>query len=85
MVWGANRWVTPEHFLKTKMELRNFIAKWDKNYAYSTVKTNMPFSVQKEILSPLPNNFNVLAITDDGTVVNKDNIMTYLDLKYLTI
>ena len=45
----------------------------------------MPFSVQKEILSPLPNNFNVLAITDDGTVVNKNNIMSYLDTKYLTI
>ena len=85
VIWYADFWTAPEDFLKCKMELRNFIAKWDKNYAYSTVKTNMPFSVQKEILSPLPNNFNVLAITDDGTVVNKNNIMSYLDTKYLTI
>ena len=45
----------------------------------------MSFSVQNELESPLPDNFNVLAITEDGTIVNRDNIMTYLDTKYLTI
>ena len=85
VVWYADARTAPEDFLKCKMELRNFIARWDKNYAYSMVKTNMSFSVQNELESPLPDNFNVLAITEDGTIVNRDNIMTYLDTKYLTI
>ena len=34
---------------------------------------------------PLPTNFNVLAITDDGTVVNRRNLMDYMNPDSLTI
>ena len=85
MVWGANRWVTPEHFLKTKMELRNFIARWDKEYAYSMHKTDMPLVVQREMILPIPTNYNVLAITGNGTIVSSKNIMDYMKRECLTI
>ena len=85
MVWYADHWTSSEDFLKCKMELRNFIAKWDKEYAYSMVKTDMPFSIQKEFILPVHDNFNVLAITEEGNIVDRENIMEYLTGKELTI
>ena len=85
VVWYADTFTSPENFLKCKMELRNFIAKWDKEYAYSMIKTDMPFGIQKEHLLPLSNNFNVLAITEDGAIVNRKNIMEYMSTDFLTI
>ena len=85
MVWYADHWTKPEDFLKCKMEIRDFIAKWDKDYAYTMVKTDMPFSVQREISLPVPTNYNVMAITSDGVVVNRKNIMEYMSTEFLTI
>ena len=45
----------------------------------------MEGKAQKEFYSPLPNDFRVKAITDDGTIVHKDNIMPYLDRHSLCI
>ena len=60
-------------------ELRDFIAQWDENYAYNKGKTRlMEQQAQKEFFSPLPNDFNVKAITDDGTIVTKHNILDYM-------
>ena len=67
------------------MELRNFVARWDKEFAYTVVKTEMLFSIQKEMILPLPTNYNVLAITEDGVVVNRKNIMEYMSTDFLTI
>ena len=38
----------------------------------------MEQQAQKEFFSPLPNDFNVKAITDDGTIVSKENILDYM-------
>ncbi len=85
MIWYADHWTKPEDFLKCKMELRNFVARWDKEFAYTVVKTEMLFSIQKEMILPLPTNYNVLAITEDGVVVNRKNIMEYMSTDFLTI
>ncbi len=85
MVWYADHWTKPEDFLKCKMELRNFVARWDKEYAYTVVKSEMLFSVQTEMILPLLPNYNVLAITEDGVVVNRKNIMEYMSTDFLTI
>ena len=76
MIWYSHGPRSPvEQFMRAKMMLRDFIAQWDKDYAYNKGKTRlMEQSAQKEFYSPLPNNFNVKAITDDGTIVNKHNI-----------
>ena len=76
----------PLRFQKAKMMLRDFIAQFDKEYAYAIGKTRlMEGKAQKEFYSPLPNDFRVKAITDDGTIVHKDNIMPYLDRHSLCI
>ena len=41
--------------------------------------------VQHQHTIPLPLDFNVLAITDDGTIVNRKNIMQYMNRECLTI
>ena len=38
----------------------------------------MEQAAQKEFFSPLPNDFNVKAITDDGTIVTKHNILDFM-------
>jgi len=69
----------PERFQKAKKMLRDFIAQWDKDYAYGKGKTRlMEGRAQKEFFSPLPNDFRVKAITNDGTIVDKHNIMDYI-------
>ncbi len=80
MYWYNHGPRSPEEkFIKAKMMLRDFIAQWDKEYAYNKGKTRlMEQQAQKEFFSPLPNNFHVKAITDNGTIVDKDNIMEYL-------
>ena len=83
--WHSNFWSSEENFLKTKMAIRDFIAKWDKDYAYSMGKTNMKPSVQKEHMIPLELDFKVVAITEDGTVVSRHNIMDYMKREVLTI
>lgn len=85
MVWHTNWFGEDDHFLKAKMCIRDFIAKWDKDYAYSMIKTNMKPEVQKQNTLPITHNFNVLAITSDGTVVNRHNIMEYMNEDCLTI
>jgi hypothetical protein len=45
----------------------------------------MRADVQYEHSVPLSSNFNVLAITEDGTVVNRHNIMDYMNKEALTI
>ena len=85
IVWHTNYWSKPEEFLKTKMSIRDFIARWDKDYAYSMVKTNMPLDVQSEMSLPIPTNYNAMAITSNGQVVNRKNIMKYMKQDYLTI
>ena len=85
IVWHKNHWSKDSEFLKTKMAIRNFIAKFDKDYAYSMIKTDMPIEVQTDNILPLNNNYNVLAITGDGTVVNRKNIMKYMKREYLTL
>jgi len=70
----------PERFQKAKMMLRDFIALYDREFAYGIGKTRlMEGRAQKEFYSPLPNDFRVKAIVNDGTIVHKDNIMDYLD------
>ena len=76
----------PERFQKAKMMLRDFIAIYDKEFAYGIGKTRlMEGKAQKEFYSPLPNDFRVKAIVNDGTIVHKDNIMPYLDRHSLCI
>jgi hypothetical protein len=76
----------PERFQKAKMMLRDFIAQYDKEYAYGIGKTRlMEGRAQKEFYSPLPNDFRVKAITSKGTVVHKDNIMDYLNHQTLCL
>ena len=68
------------------MMLRDFIAIYDKEFAYGIGKTRlMEGKAQKEFYSPLPNDFRVKAIVNDGTIVHKDNIMPYLDRHSLCI
>ena len=58
----------------------------DKDYAYHGGKTlNHYHEIQHHYKKPLPPQFNVLAITEDGTIVNRDNIMNFLTGKELTI
>ena len=45
----------------------------------------MEVGVQYENTLPIHPNFNVLAITEDGTIVNRKNIMDYMNKKCLTI
>lgn len=85
IVWHTNHWSKPEDFLKTKMAIRDFIARWDKEYAYTMVKTDMPLNVQREMTLPIPSNYNAMAITSDGQVVNRQNIMDYMKREYLTL
>jgi hypothetical protein len=85
VVWHKNHWTKPEDFLTTKIAIRDFIAEWDKDYAYTMVKTDMPFDVQREIILPLPTNYNVLAITSDGIIVNRKNLMEYMSRDFLDI
>ena len=80
MIWYSHGPRSPvEQFMRAKMMLRDFIAQWDENYAYNKGKTRlMEQQAQKEFFSPLPNDFNVKAITDDGTIVTKHNILDFM-------
>ena len=86
LVWHTNFWSTHENFLKSKMWLRDFVFELsnDREYAYEKGKTNAD-NVQREFNIPLPTMFNVLAITEDGVVVNKNNIMDFMTEDVLTI
>ena len=70
------------------MWIRDFIYDFtgDKDYAYGIGKTlTTPMDMSARMRLPLPTNFNVLAITDDGTVVNRQNLMDYMNPDSLTI
>ena len=80
----------PEHkeqYRKAKLMIRDFIYEKtkDSDYAYGAPKTITYPNVQKELLSPLPPNYSVLAVTEDGTIVNRENIMDYMREECLTI
>jgi hypothetical protein len=49
------------------------------------VKTDMPLDVQSEMSLPISTNYNAMAITSNGQVVNRKNIMKYMKQDYLTI
>ena len=57
----------------------------DRDYAYGAPKTITYPNVQKQLLSPLPPDYTVLAVTEDGTVVNRNNIMEFMGRDCLTI
>lgn len=78
----------PERYLAGKMWVRDFIysLSGDKDYAYGCGKTlSSPADMSIKMRLPLPTSFNALAITDDGTVVNSNNIMDYMNPDSLTI
>ena len=80
----------PEHkeqYKKAKLMIRDFIYEKTKDgyYAYEAPKTITYPNVQKELLVPLPPNYSVLAVTEDGTIVNRENIMDYMTAECLTI
>ena len=76
-----------EQYKKAKMMIRDFIYEKTKNkdYAYGAPKTITSNLVQKQVMSPLPDDYTVLAITEDGTIVTKDNIMEFMGTECLTI
>ena len=76
-----------ERYKKGKMWIRDFVYEMngDREYAYEMGKTMMSPNVQWQYNFPLPPNLNVLAITEDGTVVNRHNIMNYMKREALTI
>ena len=77
-----------DRYLAGKMWIRDFIYDFtgDKDYAYGIGKTlTTPMDMSARMRLPLPTNFNVLAITDDGTVVNRQNLMDYMNPDSLTI
>ena len=67
------------------MMIRDFIYERtkDKEYAYGAPKTITKASVQKQLTVPLPENYTVLAVTEDGTIVNRNNILDYLTMECL--
>jgi len=80
----------PEHkeqYKKAKLMIRDFIYEKTKDdyYAYEAPKTITYPNVQKELLVPLPPNYSVLAVTEDGIIVNRENIMDYMTAECLTI
>ena len=80
----------PEHkeqYKRAKLMIRDFIYEKTKDgyYAYEAPKTITYPNVQKELLVPLPPNYSVLAVTEDGTIVNRENIMDYMTAECLTI
>lgn len=85
IVWHTNTWAKDDDFLNTKMAIRDFIAEYDNDYAYTKTKTDMPLSVQYGMGMPFQTIYNVMAITSNGKIVNRDNIMDYMDREYLTI
>lgn len=74
-----------EEYKKCKMMIRDFIYERtkDKEYAYGAPKTITKASVQKQLTVPLPENYTVLAVTEDGTIVNRNNILDYLTMECL--
>jgi len=76
-----------KQYLKAKMMIRDFIYEKtiDRDYAYGAPKTITYPNVQKQLLSPLPPDYTVLAVTEDGTVVNRNNIMEFMGRDCLTI
>ena len=76
-----------KQYLKAKMMIRDFIYEKtiDRDYAYGAPKTITYPNVQKQLLSPLPPDYTVLAVTEDGTVVNRKNIMKYMTKNELTL
>ena len=76
-----------ERYKKGKMWIRDFVYEMngDQEYAYEMGKTMMSPNVQWQYNFPLSPNLNVLAITEDGTIVNKSNIMDYMKKEALTI
>ena len=70
------------------MWVRDFIYSMngDKDYAYGCGKTlSSPLDISSKLLKPLPTAHNVLAITDTGDIINRENIMNYLKREELTI
>ena len=76
-----------ERYKYAKIYIRDFIYEKtkDRDYAYGAPKTIMNSSVQREFSLPIPPNFSVLAITEDGTIVNRDNILEFMGSECLTI
>jgi hypothetical protein len=77
-----------EHFMNGKMWVRDAIFDLTKNkeQAYGMIKTaSCEADINKKNVSPCWRNNEVLAITENGTVVNKRNIMDYLNRESLTI
>ena len=76
-----------ERYKRGKMWIRDFVYEMngDQEYAYEMGKTMMSPTVQWQYNFPLSPNLNVLAITEDGTIVNKSNIMDYMKKEALTI
>ena len=78
----------PERYRLGKMWVRDFIYSMngDKDYAYGRGKTfSSPLEISSKLLKPLPTAHNVLAITDTGDIINRENIMHYLKREELTI
>ena len=76
-----------EEYKKAKMMVRDFIFEKtkDRDYAYGVPKTVTHPNVQTQCSVPLQPNYTVLAITEDGTIVNRENIMEYMTANCLTI
>ena len=76
-----------EEYKKCKMMIRDFIYEKtkDRDYAYGAPKTVTHPNIQTQCSVPLQPNYTVLAITEDGTIVNRENIMEYMTANCLTI
>tara|TARA_B100000287_G_C20672222_1_gene793848 strand:+ start:2349 stop:3503 length:1155 start_codon:yes stop_codon:yes gene_type:complete len=76
-----------EEYKKCKMMIRDFIYEKtkDADYAYGAPKTITKTTVQNQLQVPLSPNWTVLAVTEDGTVVNRENILDFITKECLTI
>jgi len=86
--YNSGRGADLKRYQEGKIWVRDFIYDMygDKDYAYHGGKTlNYYHQIQYHYKKPFPPQFNVLAITEDGTIVNRDNVMNYLTGKELTI
>jgi len=71
----------PQRYKEGKIWVRNFVYEMsgDKEYSYNIGKTLTTVSDINEMFKlPLAPDFNVLGVMDDGTVVNRDNMMEYM-------
>ena len=91
---GKMVYYTPSHlehhkkqYKNAKMCVRDFIYQKtkDSDYAYGAGKTITTVNIQKQLTSPLTPEYTVLAVTEDGTIVNRRNIMEYMVAEALTI